>query len=254
MKFGFMEDFRNPLPWRRPSANLGPFEIQSRDVAFSFRARYLRASPEDRSDEGNRDMRESLGTRILAVAGALAFLALEGCVATRNWVREQLDVVNGRVDGTERRLSEVDGKADRALAGLQNLQLEQKFVLDMKEGATFTSGSAGLAKRAKTEIDRFLNELGERVGATEGAVGRRVFVVAGHTDSTGPEDFNYELGQRRASRVAAYLVGEKGLEPLSVHVVSYGATKPLDDNKTRSGRQRNRRIEILVYQERVGSK
>jgi outer membrane protein OmpA-like peptidoglycan-associated protein len=79
-------------------------------------------------------------------------------------------------------------------------------------------------------------------------------VVAGHTDSTGPEDFNYELGQRRASRVAAYLVGEKGLEPLRVHVVFYGATKPLDDNKTRQGRQRNRRIEILVYQERVASR
>ncbi|MBI2962293.1 MAG: OmpA family protein [Deltaproteobacteria bacterium] len=199
-------------------------------------------------------MDDSHRIRIPVLAGALAALALQGCVATRNWVREQLDVVNGRIDGTERRLGEVDGKADRALAGLQNLQLERKLVLDMKEGAVFSTASATLTRHAKTEIDRFLKELDESAGGAAGAAAARVFVVAGHTDSTGPEDFNYELGQRRASRVAAYLVGEKGMEPLGVHVVSYGATKPLADNKTRNGRLRNRRIEILVYQERVASR
>ena len=81
----------------------------------------------------------------------------------------------------------------------------------------------------------------------------RVFVVAGYTDSVGHEDYNYELGQRRATSVAGYLVGKKGLDPTQVRVVSYGAGKPVADNSTPDGRRRNRRVEILVYQERIAT-
>jgi OOP family OmpA-OmpF porin len=83
------------------------------------------------------------------------------------------------------------------------------------------------------------------------ATSQRVFVVAGYTDSVGHEDYNYELGQRRATSVAGYLVGDKGLDPTQVRVVSYGASKPVADNSTRDGRRSNRRVEILVYQERI---
>jgi outer membrane protein OmpA-like peptidoglycan-associated protein len=81
----------------------------------------------------------------------------------------------------------------------------------------------------------------------------RVFVVAGYTDSVGHEDYNYELGQRRATSVAGYLVGSKGLDPTQVRVVSYGASKPVADNSTPSGRRKNRRVEILVFQERIAT-
>src|SRR5216684_5806862 len=46
---------------------------------------------------------------------------------------------------------------------------------------------------------------------------------------------------------------KKGLDPTQVRVVSYGASKPVDDNSTRSGRRKNRRVEILVYQEKIAS-
>ena len=57
-------------------------------------------------------------------------------------------------------------------------------------------------------------------------------MVAGYTDSVGHEDYNYELGQRRATSVAGYLVGNKGLDPTQVRVVSYGASKPVANNST----------------------
>jgi OOP family OmpA-OmpF porin len=85
------------------------------------------------------------------------------------------------------------------------------------------------------------------------AASDRVFVVAGYTDSVGHEAYNYELGQRRATSVAGYLVGNKGLDPTQVRVVSYGASKPVADNSTRDGRRSNRRVEILVYQEKIAS-
>lgn len=179
------------------------------------------------------------------LASAVLFVGAQGCVATHGWVNDRLAPMQSRLDG-------VDEKADRALAGLDNLQLERRFVLVMKEGATFGFGSSALTKHAKSEVDRFFKQLEETSGEG-GAAADRVFVVAGHTDNAGRADYNYELGQRRAERVAGYLVSEKGVDPLQVRVASYGPSKPIADNKTLSGRRSNRRIEILVYQEKVAT-
>jgi outer membrane protein OmpA-like peptidoglycan-associated protein len=177
------------------------------------------------------------------LAGAVLLSTANGCVATRGWVKDQLNPIAGRLNDT-------DAKADRALAGLQNLHLEKRLVLDSNK-PTFAFGSAALGENAKHEIDGFFQDL-ESSPNPESASGR-VFVVAGYTDSVGAEDYNYELGQRRAERVAGYLVGKEGVDPTQVRVISYGASKPLADNSTSSGRRSNRRVEILVYQERIAT-
>jgi outer membrane protein OmpA-like peptidoglycan-associated protein len=194
-----------------------------------------------------------LRTALTGMVFGTSLLSISGCLATRDWVREQLDPVNGRLSSVDKRVDEVDAKADRALAGLGNLRLEDKLVLGMKEGATFGFNSAGLSKQAKGEIDRFFKEMEEREGGSQVAAEERVYVIAGHTDSVGKADYNYELGQRRAERVAGYLVSEKGVDPTRVHAVSYGDSKPLADNKSSAGRKDNRRIEILVYQQKVAT-
>lgn len=189
----------------------------------------------------------------IPILGLVSVMVLgSGCVATRNWVREQMEPMNNQIGALGSRLDTVDGKADRALAGLDNLHLEQKLVVGMKDGAKFGFNSAGLSPQARGEIDRFMKELEEST-AVGASAPERVFVVAGHADSTGKADYNYELAQRRAERVAGYLVSEKGIDPMHVRVVSYGASKPIAENNSRSGRQQNRRIEIMVYSEKVAS-
>ena len=126
-------------------------------------------------------------------------------------------------------------------------------MLDSSTGPTFAFGSAALSGNAKREIDQFFGDLEGSTGSGS-AASERVFVVAGYTDSVGHEDYNYELGQRRATSVAGYLVGQKGLDPTQVRVVSYGASKPVADNRTSSGRRSNRRVEILVYQEKIATR
>lgn len=176
------------------------------------------------------------------LAGAVVLFTVNGCIATRSWVQEQLNPITGKLNDT-------DAKADRALSGLQNLRLEQRLVLDSRNGPTFTTGSAALSPYAKHEIDGFLHDLDGSPDSTAGS--GRVFVIAGHTDAVGGEDYNYQLGQQRAERVAGYLVGKPGVDPTQVRVVSYGASKPIADNHTRQGRLSNRRVEILVYQEKI---
>jgi outer membrane protein OmpA-like peptidoglycan-associated protein len=120
---------------------------------------------------------------------------------------------------------------------------------DSGHGPTFAFGSAALTQNGKREIDGFLSDLEGPSNA--GSASGRLFVVAGHTDSVGSEGYNYQLGQRRAETVAGYLVGRKGVDPTQLSVVSYGSSKPVADNSTSRGRRSNRRVEILVYQEKI---
>jgi outer membrane protein OmpA-like peptidoglycan-associated protein len=170
--------------------------------------------------------------------GAGLILSASGCIATRSWVGNQLRPITGQQEKFETQLN--------------NLHLERRLVLDSSAGPTFATGSAALSGNAKREIDQFFGDM-QGSTSTASASTERVFVVAGYTDSVGHEDYNYELGQRRATSVAGYLVGNKGLDPTQVRVVSYGASKPVDDNGTRNGRRKNRRVEILVYQEKIAS-
>jgi outer membrane protein OmpA-like peptidoglycan-associated protein len=165
-------------------------------------------------------------------------LTASGCLATRTWVDDQLRPITGQ--------------QERFQTELSNLHLERRLVLDSTTGPTFASGSAALNGNSKREIDQFVGDL-EGSTTPGSAPSERVFVVAGYTDSVGHEDYNYELGQRRATSVAGYLVGRKGLDPTEVRVVSYGASKPVADNSTPSGRRSNRRVEILVYQEKIAT-
>src|SRR5208283_3217520 len=176
-------------------------------------------------------------------AGAVVLCTASGCVATRGWVNDQLGPITGQQARDESQIHDTDAKADRALDGLQNLHLQRRLVLGSHE-PTFAFGSAALSANAKREIDGFFQDVEGSPNSASGSP--RLFVVAGYTDSVGAEDYNYELGQRRAERVAGYLVGKEGLDPAQVRVVSYGPSKPLADNGTARGRRSNRRVEILV--------
>jgi len=180
---------------------------------------------------------------LFLIFGVPFTLGLQGCLATQGWVTEQITPLSERVSAVETRLSQTEAKADEALDRLDHLRLEKRFVLDLKEGANFALNSDALTADARSQIDGFLSDLKEADDA--------IFVVAGHTDSKGPEGRNYELGQKRAASVARYLVSRKGIDPLRVTAVSYGESSPLADNATLAGRQKNRRVEILVYKEAI---
>lgn len=70
--------------------------------------------------------------------------------------------------------------------------------------------------------------------------------VVGHTDSTGTDAYNLELGQARAEAVASGL-RERGVPPDRLApVVSEGERSPVDTNDTAAGRARNRRVELVL--------
>jgi len=76
--------------------------------------------------------------------------------------------------------------------------------------------------------------------------------VEGHTDSIGSEEFNQRLSEQRAATVREYLVGQ-GLASESVTATGFGKTMPVATNDTASGRQKNRRVELVVSGEVIGT-
>jgi len=68
---------------------------------------------------------------------------------------------------------------------------------------------------------------------------------SGHTCDIGTEAYNQKLSERRAESVKAYLV-KKGVAADRIDTVGYGESKPMADNKTREGRELNRRVEVCT--------
>lgn len=69
--------------------------------------------------------------------------------------------------------------------------------------------------------------------------------VLGHANSTGSDEYNMQLSQKRALSVSNYLAAQ-GVNPGRLSAVGYGESRPIADNSTASGRAANRRVEILI--------
>ena len=77
--------------------------------------------------------------------------------------------------------------------------------------------------------------------------------VEGYIDSTGSEAFNQTLSEKRAESVRDYLV-QQGLNANSITAKGFGESSPVADNSTAAGRQKNRRVEIIVSGDVIGTK
>lgn len=108
----------------------------------------------------------------------------------------------------------------------------------------FDAGKASLQPSAMTAIDRLAQLLS--------VYPERSIRIEGHTDSVGDDAANQELSERRAAAVRDALLA-RGVEAARIEAVGYGTTHPIADNRTESGRQKNRRIEIVLSDEQSTS-
>ncbi len=107
--------------------------------------------------------------------------------------------------------------------------------------AFFDFDKAVVKSEGKAKLDEIVSNLAN--------MDVEVIVAVGHTDWTGPDEYNQKLSERRAEAVKAYLVS-KGVDPQKVYTEGKGEKQPVADNKTREGRAKNRRVEIEVVANR----
>jgi outer membrane protein OmpA-like peptidoglycan-associated protein len=108
----------------------------------------------------------------------------------------------------------------------------------LRKGIQFKLNSAELTKKSFGT----LNDIADLMNKHEQAK----LEIQGHTDSNGTQEYNQNLSERRAQAVADYLI-KKGIATDRVRAIGYGSTRPIADNKTKAGREANRRVELVPF-------
>lgn len=146
-------------------------------------------------------------------------------------------------------------KAEREKAELRD-QLRQQLnqILETRESARglivnlsdvlFDTGSANLKSGAREKLAKVAGILLSHPGLK--------MQIEGHTDSVGSTEYNQRLSENRADSVRTYLVGQ-GIASNSVGTTGFGETMPVASNDTAAGRQQNRRVELIVSGESIGT-
>jgi outer membrane protein OmpA-like peptidoglycan-associated protein len=94
-------------------------------------------------------------------------------------------------------------------------------------------------------------KLAKVAGIVSGHPGLRLD-VEGHTDSVGGDEYNQRLSEQRGASVRDYLI-QQGMPVSSVTTKGFGKTQPVASNDTAQGRQRNRRVELVISGEIIGT-
>ncbi len=132
---------------------------------------------------------------------------------------------------------------DQFNAILQTTDTARGLIVNMSD-VLFDTGKYSLKPAAREKLAKVS-------GIILGHPGLKI-AVEGHTDSVGGDDYNMRLSENRASEVRDFLINQ-GIPPANVTSQGFGKTMPVADNATAAGRQKNRRVELVVSGEILGT-
>jgi outer membrane protein OmpA-like peptidoglycan-associated protein len=126
---------------------------------------------------------------------------------------------------------------------LQTRDSARGLIVNMSD-VLFDTGSYTLKPGAREKLAKISGIVLAHPGLT--------LQIEGHTDSVGGDDFNQQLSERRADSVRDFLA-EQGVVPSSITARGFGKMQPVASNDTAEGRQRNRRVELVVNGDAIGN-
>jgi OOP family OmpA-OmpF porin len=216
----------------------------------------------------------------LTVLLAVSVAASVGC-ASKNYVRQEttpiINKTNELDDLTAKNTKDIKDVDARAQSGIQAVQAKAAEVDQKAQAASNQAGEAqtsadnavhrvdslqntvanldnyrvvtetavhfgfnkdNLTKQAKETLDQLATDVPNTKGY--------IITVEGGTDSVGSADYNYGLSERRADAVIQYLASQHSIPAHKIYLVGLGKDKPVEDNKTREGRAKNRRVDVRL--------
>lgn len=210
---------------------------------------------------------------LIAAVAVLAVLAATGCV-TKKAFRKNTEETSTRVSGVEsaveaneRRIAELSDDTDTKIASVRGTAekavelggraMDQAQVAQQKadqaargrllwtvtlsdDSVRFSFDQASIPPEAAKKLD----DLVAQAKSMDRAL---YFEIAGYTDNIGSEEYNLQLGEKRADAVRNYL-NQKGIPLHALNVISYGEADPVADNSTPEGRAHNRRVVVRVLE------
>lgn len=180
-----------------------------------------------------------VGNAGAGVAIGSAFGALTGAL-----IGNSIDNTNDNLDQNEARLAEQERQLQENRRLIEELRsrgtdarITDRGVVVNLPDVLFEFGRSALTAEARSTA----REIADVIRSSPG----RHISVEGHTDSIGTIEYNQRLSEDRARSVAAQLVSE-GVPRGRVSTHGFGETRPIASNKSDAGRQRNRRVEVII--------
>ena len=167
-------------------------------------------------------------------------------------MEEELRVLDERLGGaTAERAALIQRIEAQARIKEQFGQIEKMF--HNEEARVFRQGNTIIMRLVGLSFDSGASQLKpanfDLLAKVEKAIDvfpRSELIIEGHTDSLGSDDLNQKLSQERAESVQQYMINAMRIPSYRLIATGYGETRPVASNETESGRQKNRRIDIVI--------
>ncbi|MET0988991.1 MAG: OmpA family protein [Steroidobacteraceae bacterium] len=177
------------------------------------------------------------GAGIGAAAGAVAGLLTKGDKLDNALIGAGVGAMAGGGVGYYMDVQEKKLRDRLAGTGVSVTRNGDNITLNLPSNVTFASNSSDLNSQFFATLDS--------VGTVLKEYNKTVVEVAGHTDSTGSDEYNKQLSTRRAQTVANYLTN-RGIKQERLLPVGAGEAYPVASNDTEQGKQLNRRVELTI--------
>ncbi|WP_422342630.1 OmpA family protein [Parasphingorhabdus sp.] len=208
-------------------------------AAFSLSALTLASGCTTNPETGNRVLSKAA---IGGIGGALGGYLLGDIIGGRNdrtakIVGAGLGGLAGAgvgyyMDEQEKKLRE-----QTAGTGIDVTRDGDNLILNMPSNVTFPVNSAAIEPQFQETLGSVANTLSQYE--------KSYIDIYGHTDSTGTDEYNQSLSERRASSVANFL-SNSGVQSARIETRGYGESQPIASNSTEEGRAANRRVELKI--------
>src|ERR1700744_1394513 len=215
----------------------------------------------------------------IELATVLAGLAFLGGCATKGSVSNQVDRVNQKVNDVDQKQQGTQKQLDQAETKISAAD-EKASAAGRRAGDAITRADAASQKSDQVR-DQLRGELNDRIAnlddyktagdatvlfkfnsselsdeakqqpdSLSGSItnAKRYFIaIQGFTDKVGPAEYNLQLSRRRAEAVQTYLIGTKNVPVYRIQLVGLEKDKPVNEQKTKDDREKNRRVEVTVF-------
>jgi outer membrane protein OmpA-like peptidoglycan-associated protein len=146
------------------------------------------------------------------------------------------------LDEAKRKAAEARAEAEKKFSELNSALIQvskdaRGTIISMSD-ILFDVGKATLTGDLKTSLAKIAGILTIYKDAN--------VLVEGHTDNVGGEEYNQKLSEKRAQNVMDFLVNPGGIAAARLSAQGHGFSKPIADNSTKEGRQKNRRVDLVV--------
>jgi outer membrane protein OmpA-like peptidoglycan-associated protein len=193
-----------------------------------------------RIDKTNADVGEvrdgvaRVDTKVTAVDGRVTQLDTQ--------TTQRFEGVKTEVSAVDRKAGQAQTSADRVASNVvvldDKFSNRNQFSVAAEKAILFKFDSAKIDSKFQSELESIADMLQKNPDA--------LIVLEGRTDSRGDDSYNVKLGERRVDSVKRLLAVDMGIPIYRIHEISFGAAKPIAENKSKEGREKNRAVMLTV--------